>query len=615
MGPSILTKPFPLVLDLLFVIGLLVLAGAIGDRILRLLGVSQKELTTPERVALCGALGLGILQYVFLILGALHVLSSASVGLILLALFVLFGSAVRGIISSGMRYALRLHLAHWELMAKTLAVGIVVALCIALILSATPITDPDGLGYHVYALKWWMETQTLIALPTLIHTFSPMGGEMVMGLGFATWSDTSVKMIHWAFGALTLVALYAAGSRLTSHIGGLVVAGLFLAFAFPLYSWAYIDLGVALYVATACLAWIRWHPSNDVRWLRTAALCAGLAATFKLNLVLFGATLITLSVPTLLRRGSASQALHELVRIGALAGTPIVPWLVRTWILTGNPVYPFLHTVFPTPYWSAETAWAFRDFFQHYNWGSSHPEWSDNLRRGARLSAFVFVLALTGCCGFFIRDSLRRNLALLSGLVTLTHIWFLGLYVRLTLPFWPLFLLSVLSFTTALWTRREVRVVVPVLAVFALLWTLRGSIADIRDSLAFQVGNLSRIDYLRKRGFNTEMIELARREIPNDAVALLYPANGYYYNFRNLNFSPIGQRHIRFDTWEHFNDDIDAMRIRYLICNEELRVRSALPIDPLAANEQAFLRRLAAERAEKIATANGDALWKIRPRT
>ena len=76
MGPSILTKPFPLVSDLFFVIALLVLAGAIGDRILRILGISQKELTTPERVALCGALGLGILQYVFLILGALHVLST-----------------------------------------------------------------------------------------------------------------------------------------------------------------------------------------------------------------------------------------------------------------------------------------------------------------------------------------------------------------------------------------------------------------------------------------------------------------------------------------------------------------------------------------------------------
>jgi hypothetical protein len=408
------------------------------------------------------------------------------------------------------------------------------------------------------------------------------------------------------------VALYAAGSRLTSHIGGLVVAGLFLAFAFPLFSWAYIDLGVALYVATATLAWIRWHSGYDVRWLRIAALCAGLAATFKLNFLLFGATLITLSVPALLRQG-ASQALRELVRIGALAGTPVLPWLFRTWILTGNPVYPFLYTVFPTPHWSADTAWAFREYFQHYNWGASVPGWSDNLRRGARLGGLVFVLALTGWCGFFIRCPLRRNLALLSGLAILTHIWFLGFYVRLTLPLWPLFLLSALSFTTALWGRREVRIVIPALAVFALLFDLRG--AYVQDSLAFQVGNLSRVDFLKKRGFNTEMIELARREIPNDAAVITHPAGGYYYNFRNLSASPISQGDIRFDTWEHFNDDIDALNVRYLICNEGIRMPPVVPTYPPAFNEQAFLRRLTAERAEKIGTANGDALWKIRPRT
>jgi hypothetical protein len=56
------------------------------------------------------------------------------------------------------------------------------------------------------------------------------------------------------------------------------------------------------------------------------------------------------------------------------------------------------------------------------------------------------------------------------------------------------------------------------------------------------------------------------------------------------------------------------MKIRYLICNEELHVPPVLPIHPLAANEQVFLRRLTAERAEKIAAAQGDALWKIRPR-
>jgi hypothetical protein len=53
----------------------------------------------------------------------------------------------------------------------------------------------------------------------------------------------------------------------------------------------------------------------------------------------------------------------------------------------------------------------------------------------------------------------------------------------------------------------------------------------MQDSLAFLVGDLSRVDYLRKRGFNTEMIELARREIPNDAAVILHRVAGYYTTF------------------------------------------------------------------------------------
>jgi hypothetical protein len=83
------------------VIALLVLAGAIGDRILRILGISQNELTTPERVARFAALWVSE----FLILGALHVLSSASVALTLLALLVPLGTVSS--VSSGAECAMR----------------------------------------------------------------------------------------------------------------------------------------------------------------------------------------------------------------------------------------------------------------------------------------------------------------------------------------------------------------------------------------------------------------------------------------------------------------------------------------------------------------------------
>jgi len=483
-------------------------------------------------------------------------------------------------------------------------------------MAATPITDADGTGYHVPVLKWWLEAHTLIELPTILPSYWPMGSEMVMGLGFAVWSDTSVKMIHWAFGVLTLVSLYAAGNLLTDPVGGLTAATLLLAFSFPEFSWAYIDLGVAFCVATSTLAVIHWLQSGEVRWLRTAALCAGFAGSFKLTLVVFGLSLIAISVPTLWRWTSPRGLLFEVFRLTALATIPIAPWLLRAWMLTGNPVYPFLSFVFPTPGWSSDIAWAFREYYQHYNWGVTHPEWSHGLRQALRLSAFGLVLFLTAWGGFRIRAAVPKFLALLSGLAALNSIWSLGLFWRLTLPLMPLFLLCALSLAASFWARRVVRFGASALATLAIVAAIvKGSAGSLRDSLAYQAGSLSRVQFLKNNGFNMDMVALARRHIPSDANAIVYPAKTYYYDFRNLWTLPFNQGNIRFDSWENFNDDIDAMKVRYFICAEAVTINLQLPIYTPALNEQVFLRRLVAERAEKVAVVNGDALWRILPRS
>jgi hypothetical protein len=602
--------------DGLFVLSLTLLAGAIGSKlVLQFLRLPTSDLTAAERVGLCGALGFGILQYVFLSLGALKALWPFSVGLVLLALWAASARTMLGIVSAAAVYALALRPAGWDPMAKVLAIAIAAALCIAAILAGTPITDADGTGYHVPVLKWWLEAHTLIEFPTILPSYWPMGGEMVMGLGFAVWSDTSVKMIHWAFGVLALVALYAAGNRLTNPVGGLTAAALFLAFSFPLFSWAYIDLGVALFVATATLAVIHWLQAGDVRWLRAAALCAGFAGSFKLSLVVFGMSLIVVSIPILCRSTSPRGVLVEVLRLAALATIPIAPWLFRTWMLTGNPVYPFLSFVFPTPGWSSDTAWAFREYYQHYNWGVTHPEWSHGLRQALRLSAFGLVLFLTAWGAFGIRTAVPQFLALLTGLAALNSIWSLGLYWRHTLPLMPLFLLCALSLAASFWAKQAVRFGVSALATLAIVAaTAKGSAGSLGDSVAYQAGSLSRVQFLKNNGFNMDMAALARRYIPSDANAIVYPAKTYYYDFRNLWTLPFNQGNIRFDNWENFNDDIDRMKVRYFICAEAVTINLQLPIYAPSLNEQMFLRRLVAERAEKVAVVNGDALWQILPR-
>jgi hypothetical protein len=136
--------------------------------------VFRNELTIPERFARCGALDLGILQFVFLILGALHVVAKVSTALTLLALCL----AALSWVSLGAETHTGPHL-HSQL-------RFVVALCVALILSETP-----------------LEAQTLTVLPLFIAPIGRRAGEEP---GICNLENTSPMMIRWEFGTLMLVA-------------------------------------------------------------------------------------------------------------------------------------------------------------------------------------------------------------------------------------------------------------------------------------------------------------------------------------------------------------------------------------------------------------------------
>ena len=107
-----------LVGDSLFVFSLVLLAGAIGSKVLQALQPPANDLTVAEEVGLCGALGFGILQYVFLSLGALQALSPFSVGLALLALYAVSARTMLSIVSAAAAYALALRPAGWDAMTK-----------------------------------------------------------------------------------------------------------------------------------------------------------------------------------------------------------------------------------------------------------------------------------------------------------------------------------------------------------------------------------------------------------------------------------------------------------------------------------------------------------------
>ena len=603
----------PLLQDPPFVVALVLLAMAIGYRTLRLLGAPVEAVTRLERGALSAAIGLGLLQYLPFALGTANLLTPVAVRIGLLALAAIFArdiaSIVRGIMRawSGRRAPDRWIIAGAVLLAVPLAAALLSALC--------PCTDPDGMGYHLRAPKEWLRMGHLGYLPTLTHTNSPMGVEMLYTLALATWSDTAAKVIHYA---LALVAVYALGRRLRNCTVGFATVAL-TALPFPganpplhYFTVAYIDLGVMVEIVCAVLAWTLWRMTSLPGWLLSAALCCGLAASFKLTgllVVMSMGFVILLEI----RRHPAIVSRRMVLPLLALAVLPVVPWLARSWILTGNPVNPMLAHLFPTRDWSVEQSDAFSTYMRYYNWGVTHTEWGPPLRR-----AIVFggagLAALAGALLFrFSKDGDSRSLLLFTTVLTTANMLATGPYLRFFLPSLPLFVLVFFVSVPASWlhSRNLKSVVLLVLAGNGLLF-VRGLGVGVREALLVATGRVSRDEYLRNVLTEMPLWSYTNRTLPSAArIAIVGSGDAYYSDRYCYVVKAYYQGRLRLDSEDHFVSDLNRDHIDFLMVPAQLEAPPFGPDTIDARNEVPLTHRLARERGVLLFATHGYELYRL----
>jgi hypothetical protein len=623
MSYQVPTSAIPLLKDPPFVLMLLWLSVAIGYRTLRLLGAPVGEVSSLERGTLSAALGLGLLQFLPFLLAAVHVLSPRSVGLGLIALLALFARDMLRV-ARGVGRALRL--AQPPPSAVWIGVGALILippLTVSLMQTLCPPTDIDGIGYHLTAPKRWLQAGGFFYLPTLPFTNSSMGVEMLYTLPMAVWSDTAAKLLHFTFGLLTLLALYALGRRFGSPSAGFAALVVYLIgipkyAALPIFTWAYIDMALAFTSVCSFLAWTLWSRTRATGWLSCAALCAGFAATYKLSgfavgVLLAGLTLSRLrqeSVPT-------GRALRQSLRFLAITLLPVLPWLARSWALTGNPVYPFLANLFPTRDWDAAAGAAMTRLIKYtnWNWGAVGYRWS----LATRARAIYIVMALTACLtALLIRrepDRERRHLIAFTGALTFLFVGAMGFYYRYLLPVLPcIYLLVFLELERV---RRVSRWILPAVLLLALLNSIRvcryhDSYAMPPADLAFStaLGRTSRADYLAERLDLMPMWDYVNASLPAGTrllVAAFGPAFGptsgaaYYCDHLTLATDAYHQRRIRLDTWEAYLASLRRDNIRFALIPDETVPNAQRDADlPLARNELPFAHRLAHEQGQPL---------------
>jgi len=139
----------------------------------------------------------------------------------------------------------------------------------------------DSLGEHLAKAKEWNRLHRLASIPyiNLAQWAQPFNVGILYGMALFIKDAILAQLIHFAFGFLTAVGVYALGRRYFSPRVGLISATIFYTVPIVAYmsTTAYVDLGLTFYTFFAFYALVRWVSSDRKGWLFISAILSGLA--------------------------------------------------------------------------------------------------------------------------------------------------------------------------------------------------------------------------------------------------------------------------------------------------------------------------------------------------
>ncbi|MCD4812900.1 glycosyltransferase family 39 protein [bacterium] len=223
-----------------------------------------------------------------------------------------------------------------------------------------PETGWDGMAYHLALPKLYLQAGGFVFRPDIFHNLFPQFTEMFYLAGMIFPYGMAAKGVHFAFGGLVVFILYCLGKELENPLAGLL-AGLIFYAQYVVHmesTTAFIDLTVAAYAALGLLAVFKFIQSRDMRWLYMTAFFLGIIAANKWHglivLVLAGGAIL------LMIWNRKSLRLQEKLRQSAgvmgWGSLPVLPYMIRAWMMGGNPAWPLLYPVFGGKYWDARIA-------------------------------------------------------------------------------------------------------------------------------------------------------------------------------------------------------------------------------------------------------------------
>ena len=537
-------------IELLIAIVLFTSVLGIGRCLLTAAGVFFRN--GPEELCFSAVAGLGLLAYLFLLVGLAHLLY-ATVIYVLLAAWAVFGlfesyrvvqdfktpirKAVRGKTLSPI----------YAIMAGCALVAFVLGMTRSL---APPHGATDPLAYQLALPKIFLLKHHLSFEPTITGALYPSFVGILFLIGISLQNGILAQLIHLFLGVLCVAAVCSfCRTYFSFRIG--IWAGTMFSFVPILVvfgSQGYVDVGLCFFQFMAFWAMINWIHSSDKKMLVLAGLTTGLALGTKhqgMPTLLLGVAAILLS--GMLRRGGIAELFRDVVMFVAVAAIVVGPWYVRGYVEAGNPIWPVGNSLFDnaasfglsptfgqgategggsliqefipsrnwfTTYWNSMSVWA---------WTFSPNGWQHAIG--------VYFISLVP--GFFIvrRARLATLLAISCGVYYMILVRFLHMNPRYALVLFAF--LSILAGIVAehLASSRNngISRVFKIAFVATLCLNLAWCFAMARGTLDVAMGRESREHFLRKTESNYGLFKFVNDNLDENAMVLLQGiVKGYY---------------------------------------------------------------------------------------
>ncbi len=238
-----------------------------------------------------------------------------------------------------------------------------------------PEVSIDATEYHLLIPKFWFKMGGIKFIPLLVESNYPPLAELNYLLMMPLAGEITCKCFHFVVAIFVMFLLAQFSKKLSPNSNSSFAPLMFITMpvAYIVAGWAWNDLFFTFFILLGIYFLIEFHSEADESQKVINAIFAGismgLAACTKYTFALYFPPIFILTIIGLtFWRWKWKHIVLFFFPIGLLS----LLWISKNWIFTGNPFFPFLNSIFQSPYWTENVDHYFKTGLSRYETG----EWS-----------------------------------------------------------------------------------------------------------------------------------------------------------------------------------------------------------------------------------------------